>query len=97
LQKLQDRGFDPNAPVQTVKGAAQALRRGRTHIQDLINAGELQRAGPGRITTESLFDYIRRLVSSSDADSDTVNSTNNAKEIALRENAAPMKGGASHF
>jgi hypothetical protein len=53
-----DDDYDPSKPVQTKRGARQALRCGHNKIDDLIKAGKLKTVpGLGRITkitTESI-------------------------------------------
>jgi hypothetical protein len=57
--------FDPAMPVQTFPGTAQALRCAISTVYELANNGELDRAGPGRITTKSINRLIRRRVKAS--------------------------------
>jgi hypothetical protein len=62
MRALAKPEFNPNLPLQTIPGTAQALRCAPSTVHELANRGELERAGPGRITTESIFDLIRRRV-----------------------------------
>jgi hypothetical protein len=59
MQPLADADFDPSRPVQTKKGAKQALRVGKNMVDELIKAGRLKTVeGLGRvthITTESIL------------------------------------------
>ena len=62
MRALAKPEFNPNLPLQTIPGTAQALRCAPSTVHELANRGELERAGPGRITTESIFDLIQRRV-----------------------------------
>jgi len=62
MRALAKPEFNPSLPLQTVPGTAEALRCAPSTVHELANRGELERAGPGRITTKSIFDLIRRRV-----------------------------------
>lgn len=59
MRPLNDADFDPSRPVQTKKGAKQALRVGKNMVDELIKTGKLKTVkGLGRvthITTESIL------------------------------------------
>ncbi len=59
MQRISNPDYDPNKPVQTRKGAAQALRVSHNKIDELIRSGALKTVdGLGRITritTESIL------------------------------------------
>jgi len=59
VRPLADSDFDPNKPVQTKKGTAQALRCGHNKVDDLIRAGLLDKVDIDdritRITTSSIL------------------------------------------
>jgi hypothetical protein len=65
MHRLADSGFNPALPLQTMPGTAQALRCSVSKVHELANEGELQRAGPGRITTKSINKLIRRRIKAS--------------------------------
>ena len=65
MHKLKDHAFNPVALLQTIQGTAQALRCAISTVHELANEGELDRAGPGRITTKSINRLIRRRVKTS--------------------------------
>jgi hypothetical protein len=65
MHKLKDGSFNPALLLQTIPGTAQALRCAISTVHELANEGELDRAGPGRITTKSINRYIRRRVQAS--------------------------------
>jgi hypothetical protein len=65
MRALKDDGFNPTALVQTIEGTKQALRCAASTVHELANNGELDRAGPGRITTKSIQRLIRRRVKAS--------------------------------
>jgi hypothetical protein len=51
MRPIADPNFDPNKPVQTRRGAAQALRVSHNKIDELIRSGALKTVdGLGRIT-----------------------------------------------
>ena len=51
MQPLADADFDPSRPVQTKKGAKQALRVGKNMVDELIRTGKLKTVkGLGRVT-----------------------------------------------
>jgi excisionase family DNA binding protein len=53
--------FDPQSLLQTVEGAARALRLGKTRIFELIKSKQLERIKIGhstRITTASIVAYV---------------------------------------
>ena len=58
MHKLADIDYDPNRPLQTKRGAGQALRCGHNRIDDLIDRGLLKTVlidRRTRITTESIL------------------------------------------
>jgi hypothetical protein len=65
MRALKDGGFDPTALVQTIRGTKQALRCAASTVHDLANNGDLERAGPGRITTDSILKLIQRRIEAS--------------------------------
>ena len=51
MRQLANHNFDPTLPLQTKKGAAQALRCGHNKVDELIEAGKLETVeGLGRVT-----------------------------------------------
>ena len=42
MRPLADQGFDPKLPLQTKKGAKQALRVGMNSVEELIKLGLLE-------------------------------------------------------
>jgi hypothetical protein len=51
MRPLEDADYDPSRPVQTKKGAKQALLVGHNKIDALIKAGKLETVqGLGRVT-----------------------------------------------
>jgi hypothetical protein len=72
MRPLANPEFNPNLPTQTILGTKQALRCSSSTVHELANRGELDRAGPGRITTESIFDPIRRRVEATRTKMETV-------------------------
>lgn len=59
MRALADAGFDPLRPLQTDKGAQQALRCGHNKIDEYIKNGRLRVVYLGRlrrITTELILD-----------------------------------------
>jgi hypothetical protein len=65
MHKLADGAFNRALPVQTIQGTKQALRCAASTVHELANNGELERAGPGRITTDSILKLIQRRVEAS--------------------------------
>jgi hypothetical protein len=59
MRPLADWQFDPNRPLQTKRGAKQALRCGEDKIEDLIERRVLKTVNLGprlvRVTTESIM------------------------------------------
>ena len=65
MYKLSDAGFNPLVPLQTITGTANALRCSASTVHELANNGELERSGPGRITTKSINRLIQRRIKAS--------------------------------
>jgi hypothetical protein len=72
MRALAKPEFNPNLPLQTIPGTAEALRCAHSTVHELANRGELERAGPGRITTESILNLIRRRVEATRAKMEAV-------------------------
>jgi hypothetical protein len=67
VRALKDREFDPNLPLQTKEGTQQALRVGKTTVDDFIAEGLLEvvdlkishgESRIARITTDSIMRLI---------------------------------------
>jgi hypothetical protein len=68
VRELKDRDYNPNLPLQTKYGAAQALRVGKTSVDDFIADGLLEavhlkndeggKPSIARVTTESILRLI---------------------------------------
>jgi hypothetical protein len=60
VRPLADHDFNPSLPLQTKRGAKQALRCGHNKIDDLIKSGKLKTVSSlgrlVRITTESILE-----------------------------------------
>ena len=65
MRPLADQDFDPNKPVQTKKGAAQALRCGHNKVDQLIRNGLLDTVDIDRIRRITTASILR--VASGDA------------------------------
>ena len=60
MQPLADADFDPSRPVQTKKGAKQALRVGKNMVDELIRTGKLKTVkGLGRVTHITTSGYLK--------------------------------------
>lgn len=60
MRPIADPNFDPKLPLQTRKGAAQALRVSHNRIDQLIRDGVLETAdGLGRITKITTASILR--------------------------------------
>jgi excisionase family DNA binding protein len=63
MRALADKAFDPTRPLQTDRGAQQALRCGHNKIDDLIKHGRLKTVYVGRlrrISTQSILEYAAK-------------------------------------
>ena len=59
MRPLANQDFNPNLPLQTRKGAKQALRCGHNKVDELIKKGKLKTVNIDRlvrITTESILE-----------------------------------------
>jgi hypothetical protein len=59
MRPLKDWQFDPKMPLQTKRGAAQALRVGQDKVDELIEGGHLE------LGSDSLGDRIKRVTTKS--------------------------------
>ena len=63
MKALKDAAYDPTRPLQTKRGAQQALQVGKHKLQKMIREGRLKTVYFGRdcrITTQSILDYAAK-------------------------------------
>jgi hypothetical protein len=72
VRPLADSDFDYNRPLQTKRGAKQALRCGHNKVDELIRSGALKTVDIGdritRITTESILEVATGQAAGPDAE-----------------------------